>query len=372
MKKKKVLSLMLALCMLFALAACGQSGQQSASTPAPDDGAPANTPSAGAGGPSYPTMELKIAMAASETSNEAESFKVITDYVTERTDGAITFKYYYNGSFCAQNEEMEYVTSGAIDLHYNLVAQNPDKTIVRQAFGNTLEIDGVNDMFNYVLKENPETAAILEQECAEQNIKLLGVWNSGATVFLSTKPLTSMNDLRGTVYGADMGVEAIAALGVSTQTVLLSDIYESLSRGVIDSTSITLPGAIAMKWYEVAKNVLYISMAAPSHQLEMNLDTWNELGPDAQKLFEEAVALSEEKQLEYVHTSEEAMLQTIRDAGGVVTEVSEADKSEYLQIIYDQKYQTFYPLAESAGKGEEFLTVLRAVAGFSDITVNES
>lgn len=375
---KKILTLFLAFAMLLALAACGgPAGTQTTSSPEPDTQTTSSpdpdtqTTSSGENAGNYPTMELKIAMAATETSDEAESFKVLTDYVTEHTNGAITFKVYYNGSFCAQNEEMDYVSAGTIDLHYNLVAQNPEKTIVRQAFGNTLTVDGVNEMFDYVLKENPETSAILEQECTEQNLKLLGVWNSGATVFLSTKPLTSLDDLRGTVYGADMGTEAIAALGVSTQSVLLTDIYESLSRGVIDSTSITLPGAIALKWYEVADNVLYISMAAPSHQLEMNLDTWNELGPDAQKVFEEAVKLSETTHLERVHASEEAMLEVIRDAGGTISEVNDADKSEYLQIIYDQKYKTFYPMAEAAGKGEEFVKVLDAVAGFSGITINK-
>ncbi|MBO4836039.1 MAG: TRAP transporter substrate-binding protein DctP [Lachnospiraceae bacterium] len=361
---KKFLVAILAVAMMLALAACGGSKEQE-TTPAGSGN------QGGAADSGIPKMEIVIAMAQSENSNEAQNFQVLMDYVKEKSGGNITFKVHYNGEFCAQQEQMDYIKDGSIDLHYNLVAQNPQKNIVRQAFGNTTANDNVNEMFDLITKENPETAAIIDKEAAENNVKILGVWNGGSTVFLSTKPLTSLEDLRGTSYGADMGTEAVAALGVSTQSVLLADIYESLSRGVISSTSITLPGAIAMKFYEVAPHVLYLTMAAPSHQLEMNLDTWNALGEEGQQIFMEAVKKSEDANLERLVAMEQGMLQTMRDAGCTVTEPGEADKMEYLTNVYQQKYNTFYPMAQQAGKGDEFLAILDACCEFNGITIQK-
>ena len=369
---KKFLAIILALAMVFALVACSSNGGGEQGGGEGQGTVPAGSSAQGGDQTSdIPTMEIKIALAQNETSDEAENFQVLMDYVTEHTDGKITFKVYYNGEFCSQPEQWEYVKNGDIDLHYNLVAQNPQANIVRQAFGNTLHIDDVNEMFDSITKDNAETAAILDKECAENNVKLLGVWNGGCTVFLSTKPLTSLEDLRSTTYGADMGVESVAALGVSAQQVMLSDIYESLSRGVISSTSITLPGAIALKFYEVAQNVLYFDMAAPSHQLEMNLDTWNALGETAQQIFMEAVKKSEDVNNEKRVAQEQGMLKIMEDAGCTVTVVGPEDKATYLQNVYDQKYATFYPMAEAAGKGDQFLAILDACAGFSGLTVNK-
>ena len=311
------------------------------------------------------SKQILIATSGSESSDEAHAWGVLMDYVTEHTNGEITFKVFYNSSFCAQKEETEYLEDGDIDLHANLVAQNPERAIYRQPFGNAVGEDNANALFNAVVFENEETAALIQGEAAERNSIILGAWNSGANMFFAKKPISSFEDLRGTQYGADMGLAAIRAMGISSQYVTVVDTYESLSRGVIDSSSLPVAGVAVFKVWEVAPYGLYMDAAAPSHHIEMNMDTWNSLTEEEQEIFKEAVKLSEEDYLASLKAIEESVLESFEE----VYYLTDEETVEFLKHFYQEQYNGYRDMAEAAGKLEGFRTVMKAVTDFVGVEI---
>jgi TRAP-type mannitol/chloroaromatic compound transport system substrate-binding protein len=86
--------------------------------------------------------------------------------------------------------------------------------------------------------------------------------------------------IRGTpVYHA-----FLESLGASPVVLPGNQIYTSLEKGVIDGAAWPVIGALDFHWYEVADYLLRPSFGNTTHLLLFNLDKWNGLPADQQKI----------------------------------------------------------------------------------------
>ena len=100
---KKILAMLLALVMVFALVACGDSGAQQTGEPAPTGSQPSeSTP--GTTGPVYDNVKLMFSTTYNEAESSGQAIVYFTNYITEKSGGAITFDIKWGGTLAGTGE----------------------------------------------------------------------------------------------------------------------------------------------------------------------------------------------------------------------------------------------------------------------------
>jgi len=80
-----------------------------------------------------------------------------------------------------------------------------------------------------------------------------------------------------------------------------SDLYIALQRGTIDATARPLITGIGRKLYEVLDNVTVVNMSYFTTFLSINMNTWNKLPPDLQKIVQDAANERSAEQLQILN-----------------------------------------------------------------------
>ena len=379
---KKLLCLIMALSMILALAACGGQAAGSAAAEAPASTAAEAAPEAAPAEEAAPAGEAAPAEEAAPEADPFEGLEPVTlkmaatvneneiggqimaeflNYVTENTNGLVTFDTFYGGVLGSAMEELQLVSSGAVDLIP--LGHNPHAESLPLLNGpswvNGSEEDAVN-YFNYLVFENEETSALIKAEAEANNIVYLGFQPSGKNVFVSKVDGASFADLEGKQLGAMANQTLFQSLGFVVVTTAPPDTYESLSRGVIDVARLSFTAAINMKWYEVAKTWLYDGTAAAGSPFTMNLDTWNSLPAAYQEVFYAAAKHAEEYGLKLASESEAENVAFLESQGCTVNEMSAEDQTLFFESLVDITLQTCRERAERLGISENQETVIAA------------
>lgn len=143
---------------------------------------------------------------------------------------------------------------------------------------------------------------ILARELGEKyNAKMLALyyWPSQqlyCNLGDKSKTNVTLEDLKGKKvrsYATTHG-DFIEAVGGTPVTIAFAEVVPALQKGVVDcGLTGTLPSYSA-KWYQVATHNIQVRIGYTSTYVAMNKNTWESLTPDAQKMFEDQMAIWEE------------------------------------------------------------------------------
>ncbi len=389
MSVKKLLALLLCLAMVLSLCACGSTDADTEESSADSETSSAVADSAN----DADAADVADAAAADEESASAEDLGdpvVLTaingftesdfaaecivhfcDLVEEKSNGNITFNRYFGGSFCTVVEEFGYVSSGAADFCTIL----QDTALEQLLYWNTAvsgsDMQEAMDVCNYIFFENPETAALCEAQAEAAGVKILGVQTSGLIANVCTTPVSSYADMAGMSYGTDFASAAYAAMGFNIVSTTISDVYEALSRGMIDCSSSSLSAVLAYKWYEVAPYIMVCSTSSTANFFTFNSDRWNSLTTAQQELLQECVDETIAWEMEYYDTLVDGWIQTLTDEGCTVGYFTEEDELEKLKIQITVTYQSYLDLAESLGQLDEYNMISEATFEYLGFDMQE-
>jgi C4-dicarboxylate-binding protein DctP len=123
------------------------------------------------------------------------------------------------------------------------------------------------------------------------NAKALGLINFSGIELISSRPITSLKDWKGMMVGAISPTMAnmIKGLGGSPVTVMWTDLYTSLQKGVIDGAANGTHGSIENGLTDVCSDISYFFGAAAWNGYTINLDLWKKMPPDVQQILLEEV-----------------------------------------------------------------------------------
>jgi TRAP-type C4-dicarboxylate transport system substrate-binding protein len=128
----------------------------------------------------------------------------------------------------------------------------------------------------------------IQKQLAKKNLRLL--WISGANfraTINSKREVRVPADTQGLklrVTSSDIEREDVAAWGGSPVPMSYGEVYTALQQGTIDGLGIGLAEAYPMKFYEVCKYAVTNNFNAYSPVILVNLDFWNSLPENLQKL----------------------------------------------------------------------------------------
>lgn len=359
MKKKgfRVLCLVLAFCMCASLIGCGSATSTSDT---------AQTASEGVN-----SRELTFTSSANSNETQGQFVQKFCDTVTELTNGAITFKIYYGGTLCGEEEELQYVQNGSVDMaaiaHTDFA---DDLTYLQFPYALVSDQDTLINYYNQILFENEETSKLIDGEAAENGVKLLGFMYCGQGAFVSRIPATSLHDLEGKKFGCVIP-GAWEDYGVSVVNLVPPDIYDALSRGVIDASCCSFAPCYEMCWYEVADYWMLYGDLSVGNPLTINVDTWNSLSESEQNAFREAAKSALQYSVDLNNGIEEGYIKDLENRGCTITHVEGEDRTFYFEHDFRLNVRNGLEFAAKNGKLDNMKTIISACADYVGLDISD-
>jgi len=187
------------------------------------------------------------------------------------------------------------------------------------------------------------------------NAKALGLMHFSGIELIMRKPVTRLEEWKGRMIGAISPAMSrmIKDLGGSPVTVMWTDLYTSLQKGVIDGTANGIHGSIENGLLDVCSDVTYFFGAAAWNGYTINLNLWNSMPPDVQKILieetEKAVDWMHNKLLEY----EKEDMQTFIKGGKKIHIISKEERDRWRERLLPYQKQQIESMGEFGKRVKE-------------------
>ena len=354
--KKRILSLILAVGMMTALAACGGSTGDSTGDSAGGDTSEAKG------------IPLKVATYYADTHPTSIALEeVFKPMIDEGTEGRYTVELYSNNGLGSETEFNEGVSLGTIEccVTGNLMA---DRYPALYAADFPWVFDSVEEAS--AVCNDPEIQQIFQDALIQSHYILRGCSiNGNRCVSNNVRPINSLADLKGlklrlpTVSHYERNFEL---LGAAPVTMPMTEIFTALQQGTIEGQENPPSTLLANGWYEVQD---YLAMT--NHQIAMNFvlfneDFYNSMSAEDQAVVDEACEAFVQKQLELFLQAMVDDVETLQEYGLEVTYPDREEMKAAGSGVIDE-YRSEYPeFDDIMTKIEALQEEYRASAGTAD------
>ncbi len=318
----------LALVMMFALAACGNSEK---------------TEGSGGGAESDGVQELtiKIAHVVAENTPKHQGALKMKEVIEKESDGKIKVQVYPNSSLFGDKDEYQ-----------NLVANN-----VQFILPDMSKLVGNDPGFNIpampFLFESDEAAnAFWDGEKGQEIFKRLekdgvlgkAMWPNGAKHMTNDKKaIKKPEDLDGMKIRTQGGqlLEAIyAELGAGSASIPFGELYTALQQGTVDGQENTFSNIESKKFDEVQKYMTIMGHTRVDYALLTNTKFWEGLNDETKAIVQKGVDEGTKLARESAKKLNDDALAKLKENGQVeINELSDAEIEEFkktLEPIYNE------------------------------------
>ena len=228
--------------------------------------------------------------------------------VQDGTNGRVKIEFYPGEQLAKFKDMLDVVSSGRADMTYVLTSLVPG----------TLPLSTVAELPG--LFSDPRIAVkayrkLVEKRLYEAEVKRFGIlplipieWSQ--TVLFTSKPVKSLDDLKGLKIAANglVQVEAVKAMGAIPVLVPNNEVYESIQRKVTDGALNMFNNAEAYKINEVCNYaVVGIGWGGYAGYFPINEKSWAKLPDDVKKVMQ-AAALETSDNVSRVSNEKEATI----------------------------------------------------------------
>lgn len=304
---KKLVSILLLVFMVIAVAGCG-----------------GNTKKDAAGGQKK-QITLKLGHIQSESDLWHLGAKKFAELVSAKTNGEVTVRIYPNSTIGNDRDMAEGLQMGSVD--FALIAG------VLGNFEPSLQIMEMPYLFNneeHLRKViyGPVGNDLLARLLKSSNIRGLSFWERGPRQLTTNKPINSLQDIKGLkirVPEIPPMVAAWKAMGANPTPMAWGEVYTGLQQNVIEAQENPVPYIHAGKIYEVQKY-----LAITNHKYEyvimaMSNKTWEKLTPEQQKAVKEAAEEATKYENQLVKDKADELFKDLQAKGMKVTKPDTAE-----------------------------------------------
>lgn len=277
----------------------------------------------------YPSVTFKHATGFPKALYMEKPAEFFAERLEERSGGKMKTQLFYAGALGKANEILDLVSSGAIDMG-SLVQGYFTSALPFAAMTNSLPMtffDPAQAMYAAIEAEKTNQSQI--DEFKKNNFKPLVYRYLPNYKLICTKPVRTMADLQKLkvrTFGKFMP-KMFAAIDVTPVNVLPTDNYEALKRGSMDCSYLTNANFLVYKLHEVAPYIIDVKFGGiNAYFLAMNLQKFEAMSPDAQKLLVEVGLEATKFAADQTEEIEAAALATMLSQGATLVKFEEQDK----------------------------------------------
>lgn len=172
------------------------------------------------------------------------------------------------------------------------------------------------------------------------SVKLMGWYTMPGYGFLTKKPVTRMEDMKGLLIKTTPGTQAdgIKLLGAEPLFIPSGETYDALQKGTIDGSCSSIGTCVGDKLAEVAKYYICADFSTAGIENAMNLQFFNSLPPDLQKIVLDSFKESQEKYYAEAVKYQQRDRDRATAMGVKVTDISKTEVARWrdaMKPIYD-------------------------------------
>ncbi|MFW5854104.1 MAG: TRAP transporter substrate-binding protein [Thermodesulfobacteriota bacterium] len=258
------------------------------------------------------------------------------DEVEKRTGGKVAINTFPGGTLLGAKNMMDGVIAGQADIGCLSMAYQPGRFFVTNAASLPLGIPdarvGSLVLWDLYQKYTPESF---------DKVKVLTMFTTAPANIMCKKPVRKLTDLKGLDLRASGGAaEILKAWGANQVGMPMSATPEALQKGVVEGLFSSLEVMKDLKFAEVCKYVTITDAVIYPFAVVMNLDRWNSLPEDVQKVMEDLGREQAEWTGAYMDDHVQAAMKWSKDTHDVnVIVLSQEEKAEWdalLRPITDQ------------------------------------
>jgi len=233
------------------------------------------------------TINLRVYYHASPSGGQAKFYQAWIKKVEEATGGRVKMTFYPGAVLGPPMEAYTMIKDGAVDMGCVIIGFFPGRfpltNVIQLPFIGLPSAEVGSRIYWDLYEKFPEFRADYP------DVKVLNLYTDAPTPIGTKKPVRTAEDIKGMKIRALAGAptEMLKELGAAAVLMPPTEIYTSMERGVIDGWMISWEACAGAKYWEVTDYWTTANMYQPALAFLMNLDSWNRLPPDIQKIFDE-------------------------------------------------------------------------------------
>jgi TRAP-type C4-dicarboxylate transport system substrate-binding protein len=237
-----------------------------------------------------PEMKLKYATFIAPAGTQAEMIKWMLQEITRRSGGKVKIEEYWQEALLKDADLTAGCGAGTADM----VGVRSTITVDKNPCWTTLDLPGQPENLwaaIWAVYDMTHNDPDIKAEFDKMNVVPTYAHNSNHQFLQTKKPVRTLKDAKGMrvrTYGGAQGT-VLKHAGMVPVFVSLAEIYEGLSKGVIDGATSVYQFTWSFKYYEVAPYITNIKRLGGSLAATMfiNKDRWNKFPPSLQKIIED-------------------------------------------------------------------------------------
>jgi TRAP-type C4-dicarboxylate transport system substrate-binding protein len=299
---------------------------------------------------------LKASHNAPRNITVAVAYEAWLKEIEKRTNGMVKAEFYWASSLLKVSETVKGTGAGIADVCFDVPGYHPSETPL-STIGELGYVTNHGDTAARALTELYQQYPVFNKEFDRHNLKVMFFVPFPPTIIGFVKPARTLEDLKGRKIRA-LGLlnDVVAKLGGTPVGIPLNDMYESLSRKVIEGyTGFGLSGVHGFKLDEVCKH--YVDFGYGSYNVGivfMNKDRWNSLPPDVRKVIEEVNVRAIDIYNEVFAKAEAADVAPLKPAGCTFYTLPPDEMNRWKSLVVPGIWNDWIEKQKQAGPSQEF------------------
>jgi TRAP-type transport system periplasmic protein len=349
-----LVSVLLLALLVVTVSACGTSDSATTTsaaapaTTATTAGTPTTTPATTAPASTDTTaaqmqgdpVELKMASMHAPTAPSGLDLEAWAEKIKQASNGLLTIRHYGSSQLVQGPEMRSGIKAGVADIGNSFIFKaepgfEVGVNLTQLVRGKSLA-DGVR-IFDALWAKYPDVMA-----SQWKDYKMLWIIPSLPTILYTVeKPVRTMADMKGLEIRVPNAITAdfMKALGASPVSMSTPDWITSLDKGTTDGGATTVGSMFDFQIAEKFKYATIFPMGCSVNFLIMNMDAWNKLSPDQQKVIDDSLVAARESAIAAWADSETKAKAYSLEKGIEFIELSADEYAKWnaaIQPVYDK------------------------------------
>jgi TRAP-type C4-dicarboxylate transport system substrate-binding protein len=203
--------------------------------------------------------------------------------VEKRTNGKVAIQTFPGGTLLGAKGMMDGVIAGTADIGCLCMAYQPGRFVITNAIALPLGIPnakvGSLALWDLYEKYKPE---------AFSKVKVLAMFTTAPSNLMTQIPIRNLGDIKGVPIRASGGAaQILGAWGANQVGMPMPQTPEALQKGVVKGLFSSLEVMKDFKFAEMCKYITLTETPVYPFSVVMNMDAWNKLPGDVQKVFDD-------------------------------------------------------------------------------------
>ncbi len=265
--------------------------------------------------------------------------------VEKRTQGKVLVQTFPGGTLLGAKNMMDGVIAGTADIGNLCMAYQPGRFVVTNATSLPLGIPnslvGSLVLWDLYQKYQPKAFA---------KVKVLTMFTTAPSNIMSKIPIRTLEDLRGVPLRASGGAaQILKAWGATPVGMPMPQTPEALQKGVVKGLFSSLEVMKDFKFAELCRYVTITDAVVYPFAVVMNMDSWNKLPKDVQKVMDDLALEQARWTGTYMDTHvKEAIAWSKKTHGVEVIQLPPAEKAKWDKLL---EPMTAKWIKDASGKG---------------------